>query len=362
MTVVVAIVAAWATPFLLGLSGPLAAVVGGFAGGFAAGFTGTVLAGGSLGQAFSAGLTSGAWGGLSAGLAYGIGSAAGAAAEALAKAQNLTKGMAILIQEAAHLAHGVSSGVVNDLRGGGFWEGFTPAYAGATFGPAPGDQYGQIKAAIIGGTAAAVSGGKFANGAISSAFQYMYLGRVTYPEHHYSDLGNGNLRLSYGGAGSGVYSEGTRVQMEALAVELDMLYAVPTTRREINALIGTPRDTPLILIETGGVTGRLGSNTDVLTGQISYDPTRFGTNGEPPFFTLGHEIHHAYEFITGTIQPMSDYTGQNPPWEKGALRAENIIRRFYGFPLKVNYTPVEYSYNPGEEPVMVLPPFEVKGN
>jgi hypothetical protein len=270
-----------------------------------------------------------------------------------------------LLALAQHTAHGISSGAFTELAGGDFGAGFAAGMAGSFGGSIAQSRRGVqgfLVATIAGGTAAELGGGKFANGAVTGAMVYL-LSRaaIKYPHHHYTDLENGNVRLSYGGAGSGVYAEGTRAEMEALAVSLDKLYAVPSTRAEINALIATPRDTPLIALRTTGVTADVGSNTNVLTGQIQWNPTS-STHGAPAFVGLGHEIHHAYEFITGTIQGVSVYEGRNPPWEMGALGAENRIRAHYGFPLKQNYSSDIYSYQPGFRPALPLPPFEVNAN
>ena len=87
-----------------------------------------------------------------------------------------------------------------------------------------------------------------------------------------------------------------------------------------------------------------------------------GSYNAPAFVSLGHEIHHAYEYITGTIQGFSVYEGRNPPWEMGALKAENRIRSFYGFQRKQNYTQNPRYYEPGKNPVISLPAFKVNGN
>ena len=77
------------------------------------------------------------------------------------------------------LAHGITGGVMSELSGGKFGDGFAGAGVAQLFSPAI-DQIGGGKAsyaplriaaaALLGGTASVLSGGKFANGAITGAF------------------------------------------------------------------------------------------------------------------------------------------------------------------------------------------------
>lgn len=90
-------------------------------------------------------------GGISAGLAFGIGELG-------------------LSGISKHLAHGVAQGGVTEAMGGEFRHGFyAAAFASAAAGPisrfAPGGVPGHVvAAAVVGGTASALGGGKFANG------------------------------------------------------------------------------------------------------------------------------------------------------------------------------------------------------
>ena len=81
-------------------------------------------------------------------------------------------------------AHAVVGGIANSLQGGKFGHGFFSAGvtkgAGGVFLPGGSDlsggqvAYGTVVSAIIGGTASEISGGKFANGASTAVFQYLF--------------------------------------------------------------------------------------------------------------------------------------------------------------------------------------------
>jgi len=118
------------------------------------------------------------WGGVTAGVAFGV-------AEMTASAFNISR-------ETAHSAsflkggnskaalfkavsHGLSRTAISKLRynttKGAFFSGF--ASSGFSVGGGQGIG-GAIKMAIVGGTISEIGGGKFANGAMGSAFQYLY--------------------------------------------------------------------------------------------------------------------------------------------------------------------------------------------
>ena len=93
------------------------------------------------------------------------------------------KGMSITTSEgmAAYaklaLVSGVTGGVMAELQGGRFGNGFVSAGASAVLSPIPeaaaeGAVGQTVIAAVIGGTVSELSGGKFANGAITAAFQF----------------------------------------------------------------------------------------------------------------------------------------------------------------------------------------------
>ena len=76
------------------------------------------------------------------------------------------------------LASGVAGGVVSDLQGGKFGNGFISAGASSAVSPyveSIGNTPGQvIAAAAVGGTISVIAGGKFANGAMTGAFQQAF--------------------------------------------------------------------------------------------------------------------------------------------------------------------------------------------
>lgn len=85
------------------------------------------------------------------------------------------------------VSHGVAQGTIAEISGGDFKDGFVGAafsyVVGATvldkLVPANDNDFGMIVArgaaeAVVGGTAAAIGGGKFANGAYSAAFVYAF--------------------------------------------------------------------------------------------------------------------------------------------------------------------------------------------
>ncbi|QYM77752.1 hypothetical protein K0B96_10485 [Horticoccus luteus] len=134
------------------------AVVAGAGAGFGSAFAGSLLNGGSVGDAFKAGAIGAVVGGIAGGLTYGIGSA-------FPDKDQLFERM---------LAHGVAEGGVSEAQGGQFRHGFYAGFFTAGASPFVGNGYaGAVESAVVGGTASALGGGKFANGAVSGAFQYL---------------------------------------------------------------------------------------------------------------------------------------------------------------------------------------------
>ena len=103
-------------------------------------------------------------------------------------------------ETARHVAgHGVVGGAANEAMGGKFQDGFLSAAASAAAGDfgllgnpnAPGFSAvasRTIRAGIIGGTASALGGGKFANGAWTSAFQHLLNAEVRHLEKYFFRL------------------------------------------------------------------------------------------------------------------------------------------------------------------------------
>ncbi len=129
------------------------------------------LNGGDFSDILRCTVVQGAQGAISAGFLHGLGEAAGAAGTFSA-------------ETAIHVAgHGVLGGATNAALGGKFQDGFLSAAAstfaadagllGAEGGGAVGIASRTIRASIVGGSASALGGGKFANGAYTAAFQHL---------------------------------------------------------------------------------------------------------------------------------------------------------------------------------------------
>jgi RHS repeat-associated protein len=144
------------------------AVIAGVGAGFGSGFAGSLLNGGSLGDAFQAGLIGGLIGGVSAGVAYGIGNLANQSGWEWFKGYKWA-------------SHGLSQGLITEASGGEFRHGFYAAAFTSMMGgriERIGKDLGDVgeiaAAAVVGGTASAIGGGKFANGAASGVFTYLF--------------------------------------------------------------------------------------------------------------------------------------------------------------------------------------------
>jgi RHS repeat-associated protein len=161
-------------------AGLYAVTAGGAAGGFASGFSGSLLNGGSLGDAFKAGVIGGVVGGATAfataGIAHFFNGLEGAFAEGTLG--NWT---------GRTLAHATVGGLSSEAQGGQFRHGFYSSAASTGIMHAKGVRSfmggnksgGWIAArtavaATVGGTASVLAGGKFANGAVTSAFQHLF--------------------------------------------------------------------------------------------------------------------------------------------------------------------------------------------
>jgi hypothetical protein len=138
----------------------------GAGGGFASGFAGSLLNGGSIGDAFKAGIIGGITGAIAAGVGHMIGD--------FAQANGWFEGAL------QHASHGALQGGIAEATGGEFRHGFYAGLASSSLGGPVGDLMGgsrtgnMIAGAVVGGTASALGGGKFANGAVSGAFTYMF--------------------------------------------------------------------------------------------------------------------------------------------------------------------------------------------
>jgi RHS repeat-associated protein len=166
------------------------ATAAGAAGGFTGGFVGTLAYGGSLNDALKAGLIGGAIGAVTAGLTHVIGTAFNDASGIWANDYVNWTGRT--------LAHATVGGLASEAQGGEFRHGFyASAFSNGIMhlgGPQSGPLAGTggvmgfmggteggwyvaartATAALIGGTAAELAGGKFVNGAATSAMQHLF--------------------------------------------------------------------------------------------------------------------------------------------------------------------------------------------
>jgi len=156
-----------------------AAVWGGASGGFSSGFSGSLLNGGSIGDAFKTGAVGAATGAFTAWAAGQI----GGFFDVLEGGGSVSFGT----WGGRTVSHALVGGLASEAQGGEFRHGFYSSFASAGVMHIPGvakfmggDAGGAwiaartTVAATIGGTASVLAGGKFANGAVTSAFQHLF--------------------------------------------------------------------------------------------------------------------------------------------------------------------------------------------
>jgi len=172
-----AIVAAVVTTALTG--GGAAPAWAGFFGNTAAG----VIASGALAGAASGAIMTGTlqgtlkgalWGGVTAGAAYGVAEGVGALTGVNAHGASFLNGVnkASIIKA---VAHGLSRAAIQKARYGTMKGAFLSGFVTSGFSIGAGAGYkGALVMAIVGGTVSEIGGGKFANGAMGSAFQYLF--------------------------------------------------------------------------------------------------------------------------------------------------------------------------------------------
>jgi|GEM_PF-1703743 len=170
-TIIVVAVAIGTTVLTGGTAGGFwATVLSGAAAGFTAGTTASLLNGQSLSSSLLGGVKGALIGALSAGLTYGVGSVA----QGLSSNGELTLGS----YGVKIAGHGIVQGEINVLNGGRFVHGF---YSGAVtggssiFSSGASTQLERVAiSAGVGGTTSAITGGNFANGAITGAYVQMF--------------------------------------------------------------------------------------------------------------------------------------------------------------------------------------------
>ena len=139
-------------------------------GALAGGASGAILTGSVQGA-----LEGAAWGAVSAAAAFGVAELAGAMTGVDAHNATLIKGgqlsRAGFIKA---IGHGLSRAAIAKAQYGTGKGAFLSAFVSSGFSVGADSKFGAIKMAIVGGTASVIGGGKFANGAMGSAFQFLF--------------------------------------------------------------------------------------------------------------------------------------------------------------------------------------------
>ncbi len=145
--------------------------------GFATGMVGSLLNGGSFSDGVKSGLKGAVWGAVGGAVAGGIGSQFGDASFLTAKSAEAFGRAGVKA-----LLHGVSRAAISKAQGNKWDTGFWSGFASAGFGPGTklggkGYEGFSLRTAIasfVGGTVSKLTGGKFANGAVTGAFVQMF--------------------------------------------------------------------------------------------------------------------------------------------------------------------------------------------
>jgi len=187
------------------------------------------------------------WGAVSAGVAYGVGSA--------------FSGSAV----AKSLAHGLTRAAISKGQGGryseGFWSGFASSALGGTIGKFKSFGGQMSMAAIVGGTASKLGGGKFANGAVSGAFVHMYNESAHFDveAHNAKVLANEKaFNTAYGKNGDAYMMGDTKVGQSVISVSVKALAIGVTISRAV-ATLGYKGVTYIAAFFAGTVTGAGGA-------------------------------------------------------------------------------------------------------
>ncbi|UFH58581.1 RHS repeat-associated core domain-containing protein [Sulfurovum mangrovi] len=216
-----------------------------------AGFASGAIMTGSLEGALQGAL----WGAISAGVAFGVGHSSmfKAIYEAAGNMKEVVRA----------LAHGLSRAAISAVRGGKAMGGFLSGFAGSLLGGfVKGLDYAKTTAgtimkvtmtAIAGGTASVLGGGKFANGAMSAAFVFMFNHLQAEAEETKAEMeksGRTDLRIAHGKGENGYYvtdSKGFKYMSDT-----------PEMRQHLESL-KTGLGIPLTIVEysAGGVLPKL---------------------------------------------------------------------------------------------------------
>jgi hypothetical protein len=172
--VVAAVIVVFAPEFIPALSG------GGFWAAVGTGALAGAASGAIMTGSLKGALQGALFGAIGAGVAFGVAEVAGHLAgvgSLEAHAASLLKTGLNKLTAIKTMLHGLSRGIISRLQGGSFKEGLLSGLSSAFDVGSKG--YGgfvgrTVIMAVVGGTASAIGGGKFANGAVSAAFVMMY--------------------------------------------------------------------------------------------------------------------------------------------------------------------------------------------
>jgi len=306
----------------------------------------TLIQGASLGEALKAGVI--------AGVSAYVGASIGGLFEPGGTFGGLDGGWDMLAEASMH---GVTSGGFSELAGGDFGSGFVSGFVGSLGARGIASQtglnrtQGAILSALVGGTAADLGGGSFANGAATAAVLYLLATpsdtNVEYPERSIEQITDDKslYRLQYGGD-SGFISTGTFDEMASLATDLDSIWRVPEGRALMNEIFGDEHRTTVVL--RSGKTQFQGYANG--SGVLYYDPSRFQiedwqyTSGMRPFMKLANELQHVSDISMGLHRVYPRRVLQ-----QRSNTFQNHIHRFYDVPLR------------SEDGTLEMEPFVVPG-
>jgi hypothetical protein len=213
-------------------------------------------------------------------------------------------------------AHGILGGAVNEAMGGKFQDGFLSAAAGkaATFMPGvgqfldPDSGQGNILsrtavAATIGGTASALGGGKFANGAYTAAMQHLFNEELDGWRNRVIE--NAVADSSYSLEGTGPQGNWRKLQYKCNAFVFDVLKKAglkPVLEVAVNGRLvpqagdWANKETSISAIENGKVIGRWAVTDTPKVGDVAAMASPGQSNGIPYSGHVGIIVKTTQEF------------------------------------------------------------------
>ena len=299
----------------------------------------TAIQGGSTSDILKAGLKGAVSGAISGALAFGVGELGQMVGEAWSSTgtmAGLSNTQEFLLEAGKPVVHGAVQGGVQELEGGSFKDGFIGSVAsgvggavsvnGQTLGAFLGNHLGKFagglaSSVLLGGTASALSGGKFANGAKSAAFSYLFNQAM----HGAKRLASALERVHI-----------SRAMMEqTVAGRMLRTFAEGFNQRNINAGTAFATWDDQQIPNDPGANGRTVSN-----GKFGWkmDFTITGAR----LSTVAHEYQHATEHMAtshlglhgkqkvNAVLPVYDAHDLTDPtgsaeWEFPSVRAANIV-------------------------------------